>query len=37
VIDLAVSAVLRTGGDVEVIHKNPELEQKGKIGALLRY
>lgn len=37
IIDLAVSAVLRTGGDVEVIHKNAELEQGGKIGALLRY
>ncbi len=37
IIDLAVSAVLRSGGDVEVIHNNPELEQSGKIGALLRY
>jgi hypothetical protein len=37
IIDLAVSAVLRAGGDVEVIHKNAELEQNGKIGALLRY
>lgn len=37
IVDLAVSAVLRSGGDVEVIHKNAELEQNGKIGALLRY
>ncbi len=37
IIDLAVSAVLRSGGDVEVIHRNAELEQSGKIGALLRY
>lgn len=37
IVDLAVSAVLRTGGDVEVIHKNDELEQHGRIGALLRY
>lgn len=37
IIDLAVSAVLRTGGDVEVIHKNDELEKSGRIGALLRY
>ncbi|GAP12371.1 hypothetical protein LARV_00105 [Longilinea arvoryzae] len=37
IIDLAVSAVLRSGGDVEVIHDNAELDQSGKIGALLRY
>jgi hypothetical protein len=37
IVNLAVSEVLRTGGDVEVIHKNAELEQSGKVGALLRY
>ncbi len=37
VIDLAVHAVLRRGGDVEVIHDSPELAAVEKIGALLRY
>jgi peptide subunit release factor 1 (eRF1) len=37
VVDMAVSAVLRSGGDVEVVRKNAELDQGGKIGALLRY
>jgi len=37
VVELAVSDVLRHGGDVEVIHSNEDLEKAGKIGALLRY
>ena len=37
VIDLAVSAVMRGGGDVEVVHDNAELTAAGNIGALLRY
>ena len=37
VVELAVSNVLRHGGDVEVIHVNEALEKAGKIGALLRY
>ena len=28
---------LRSGGDVEVVRKHAELDQGGKIGALLRY
>jgi hypothetical protein len=29
--------VLQAGGDVEVIHHSPELENVGKIAAVLRY
>jgi len=36
-VDTAVNAVLRSGGEVEVLRSNPQLEQAGKIGALLRY
>ena len=34
--ELAVRAVMRAGGDVEVVRANPTLEQVG-VGALLRY
>jgi peptide subunit release factor 1 (eRF1) len=37
VIDLAVSAVLRHGGEVEVVHQSEALEKSGNIGAVLRY
>lgn len=37
VVEVAVSRVLRNGGDIEVIYSNPVLEQAGNIGALLRY
>lgn len=37
VVDLAVSAVMRSGGVVEVVHENDLLEKSGGIGALLRY
>jgi peptide chain release factor subunit 1 len=37
VVDVAVRSVLQSGGDVEVIHDNPELEKVGKIAAVLRY
>ncbi len=37
VVDLAVRSVLHSGGDVEVIHESSELEQVGKIAAILRY
>lgn len=37
VVDVAVRSVLQSGGDVEVIHQNPELEKVGKIAAVLRY
>jgi hypothetical protein len=36
-IDVAVSRTMRRGGDVEVIHDSPELEQVGQVGAFLRY
>jgi rubrerythrin len=36
-VDLAVRRVLEDGGDVDVIHDNPQLEENGKIGAMLRY
>jgi len=37
IVDLAVRSVLQSGGDVEVIHHSPELENVGKIAAVLRY
>jgi peptide chain release factor subunit 1 len=37
VVDLAVSAVMRRRGVVEVIHANPALEKAGRMGAVLRY
>ena len=36
-VDVAVSRTMRQGGDVEVVHANPQLELSGKIGAFLRY
>ena len=36
-VELAVHRVMQNGGDVEVIHEGPALEEVGKIGALLRY
>ena len=36
-LDFAVSRTMRSGGDVEVVHANLELEKAGKIGAFLRY
>lgn len=37
VVDVAVRAVLKSGGDVEVIHNSPELDKVGKIASVLRY
>jgi peptide chain release factor subunit 1 len=37
VVDVAVRSVLQSGGDVEVVHHNPDLEKVGKIAAVLRY
>jgi peptide subunit release factor 1 (eRF1) len=37
VVDVAVRSVLQSGGDVEVVHNNPDLERVGKIAAVLRY
>ena len=36
-VDLAVRRVLEEGGEVDMLHGNAELEEHGKIGALLRY
>lgn len=36
-VELAVRQVMSTGGEVEVIEHNDQLEQAGNIGALLRY
>jgi peptide subunit release factor 1 (eRF1) len=36
-VDLAVRRVLEEGGEVDILHENPQLEEHGKIGALLRY
>ncbi len=36
-VDMAVRRVLEEGGDVDILHENPKLEDQGKIGALLRY
>jgi peptide chain release factor subunit 1 len=37
VVDQAVSAVLRHGGEVEVVHQVEAMEKLGNIGAVLRY
>lgn len=37
VIDTAVTYTLAQGGRIEVISENPDLEQAGRIGAMLRY
>jgi hypothetical protein len=37
VVEAAVSRTMATGGHVEVIADNPELEKHGRIGAILRY
>lgn len=37
VVDAAVALTVAQGGHVEVIADNPELDQVGKIGAILRY
>lgn len=36
-VEDAIQAVLDKGGKVEVVHDNVQLEQAGRIGALLRY
>jgi rubrerythrin len=36
-IEMAVRRVLQAGGEVEILHENPMLENAGKIGAFLRY
>jgi peptide chain release factor subunit 1 len=36
-VELAVQEVMQNGGEVEIIHSGPALEQAGRIGAVLRY
>jgi peptide subunit release factor 1 (eRF1) len=36
-VELAVRRVMRDGGEVEVLHDNEDLAERGNIGALLRY
>jgi len=36
-VELAVHNVLQDGGEVEVLHNNPTLKDKGNIGGMLRY
>jgi peptide chain release factor subunit 1 len=36
-VELAVREVMEKGGEVEVVHHDPALEQAGRIAALLRY
>jgi peptide chain release factor subunit 1 len=37
VVELAVNKVLRSGGDVEVIHESEAIDKLGSVGAFLRY
>ena len=37
IIDLAVGAVMRSGGEVEVLHPDQFSQEFEKIGAILRY
>ena len=37
VVDLAVNSVMRSGGEVEVVHQVDALVKAGNIGAILRY
>jgi hypothetical protein len=34
---MAVRKIMEEGGDVEVVHGSPLLEQAGRIGGQLRY
>ena len=36
-VELAVSAVMRSGGDVEIVPTSPDFEKAGNIGVFLRY
>lgn len=36
-VELVVRRVMQSGGEVEVLHNNPKLNEYGGIGALLRY
>jgi peptide subunit release factor 1 (eRF1) len=36
-VEFAIQRVIQDGGEVQVVHNNPLLDQMGSIGALLRY
>jgi peptide subunit release factor 1 (eRF1) len=36
-VELAVRRVMADGGEVQIVHESPELEEAGRVGALLRY
>lgn len=36
-VELAVNAVMRSGGEVEIVSTNPDFDKAGNIGAILRY
>jgi peptide subunit release factor 1 (eRF1) len=37
IIELAISEVIRSGGDVQITHPHPSFINIGSIGAMLRY
>lgn len=37
VVDILINQVMRSGGEIDVVMANPDLEKAGCIGALLRY
>ena len=37
VVEHAVMDVMQNGGDIEVIHDHPDLQQVGRMGGILRY
>jgi peptide chain release factor subunit 1 len=36
-VEFAIQRVIENGGEVQVMHNNPQMDQMGNIGALLRY
>jgi len=36
-VEIAISQVMRHGGNIEIVHDNLQLEKVGEIGAMLRY
>jgi peptide subunit release factor 1 (eRF1) len=37
IVEMAISTVMRHGGNIEIVHDNAQLDKVGEIGALLRY
>ncbi len=37
VVEMAISKVMRHGGNIEIVHDNVQFEKIGEIGAMLRY